>query len=73
MQLYYAVVIFRTDKEKLISADYSSLVNKAYNILQSPLSRAIHMLKLRNVVIDEEQKISDPKFLMEIMELNEEV
>lgn len=64
---------FRTEKEKSISADYSALVNKAYNSLQAPLSRAIHLLKLKNVAIDEDQKISDPEFLTEIMELNEEV
>lgn len=64
---------FRTEKEKRISADYSALVNEAYNSLLAPLSRAIHLLKLKNVAIDEDQKISDPEFLTEIMELNEEV
>ncbi|KAF2885334.1 hypothetical protein ILUMI_20803 [Ignelater luminosus] len=63
----------KSDKEKSISADYSALVNRAYNTLQLPLKRAIHMLNLRGQNIDEDQKVTDPSFLMEIMELNEEI
>ncbi|KAF5301094.1 hypothetical protein FQA39_LY10913 [Lamprigera yunnana] len=63
----------KSDKEKSISADYSALVNKSYNTLQSPLKRAIHLLNLYGVELAEDQKLSEPEFLMEIMELNEEV
>lgn len=65
--------VFRSSDEKNISAEYSSLVNKAFDTLQTPLNRAVHMLKLRNITIDEDDKASDPKFLMEILELNEEI
>lgn len=64
---------FRSETEKDISAEYSSLVNKAYNTLQTPLMRAIHLLHLKGEAIEEEQRVDDPEFLMSIMELNEEV
>lgn len=64
---------FRSDEEKAISENYSSLVNKAYSVLQSPLKRAIHLLAIKGEQIQEDQKLENPQFLMEIMELNEEV
>ncbi|XP_044260632.1 iron-sulfur cluster co-chaperone protein HscB [Tribolium madens] len=63
----------KSDTEKDISAEFSSLVNKAYNTLQTPLKRAIHLLHLKGGVIEEDQRVEDPEFLMEIMKLNEEV
>lgn len=64
---------FRSDIEKQISAEYSSLVNKAYKTLQTPINRAIHLLRLNNETISEDNKSDNPEFLMEMMELNEEV
>ncbi|KAF7263085.1 hypothetical protein GWI33_003630 [Rhynchophorus ferrugineus] len=61
----------RSDEEKEISADYSSLVNKAYNCLLTPLKRAEHLLRLYGNHINENQPL-DSNFLMEMMELNEE-
>lgn len=63
----------RSDEEKQISENYSSLVNEAYKVLQSPLKRAIHLLSVKGENVAEDQKLQDPEFLMEIMELNEEV
>ncbi|XP_022903150.1 iron-sulfur cluster co-chaperone protein HscB-like [Onthophagus taurus] len=63
----------RSEDEKKISEEYSSLINKGYNTLQGPLSRALHMLWLKNEVIEESNKSDDPEFLMEVMELNEEL
>lgn len=48
-------------------------MNKAYSVLQSPLKRAIHLLAIHGEQIQEDQKLENPEFLMEIMELNEEV
>ncbi|KAL1512826.1 hypothetical protein ABEB36_002348 [Hypothenemus hampei] len=62
----------KSDEEKEISANYSSLINKAYNNLQVPLKRAVHLLQLKGNKLNEDQKIDDPDFLMEMMELNEE-
>lgn len=63
----------RSNQEKNISEEYSSLVNKAYDIIQTPLKRAIHLLSLKGEEVREGHEIDDPEFLMEIMELNEEV
>ncbi|XP_028168640.1 iron-sulfur cluster co-chaperone protein HscB [Ostrinia furnacalis] len=62
----------RDKKEQEISAEYSSLVNEAYNTLLEPLARGIYMLKLRGKEIPENTEV-DKGFLMEIMEKNEEV
>lgn len=66
-------VFCRSDEEKEISENYSALVNKAYGVLQSPLKRALHLLAIKGEKISEDQKLESPEFLMEIMELNEEV
>ncbi|CAH2010596.1 unnamed protein product [Acanthoscelides obtectus] len=63
----------RSSAEQSISEEYSSLINKAYNILQTPLKRAEHLLELKGQKLDENDKIDDPEFLMEMMSLNEEV
>ncbi|XP_019874738.2 iron-sulfur cluster co-chaperone protein HscB [Aethina tumida] len=63
----------KTDEEKHISEEYSSLINKAYNSLLTPIARAVHLLNIKGGKIDEEQKIEDPAFLMEIMEINEQI
>lgn len=62
-----------SDEEKEISVNYSSLVNKAYSSLQVPLKRAEHLLELKGDKLGEEQTVDDPEFLMEMMELNEEL
>ncbi|ENN81246.1 hypothetical protein YQE_02340, partial [Dendroctonus ponderosae] len=64
----------KTAEEKEISESFSSLVNKAYNNLQFPLKRAEHLLELRGDQLNEkENAVDDPEFLMEMMELNEEL
>ncbi|KAB0790937.1 hypothetical protein PPYR_02737 [Photinus pyralis] len=63
----------KSQTEKDISADYSALVNNAYGTLQKPLERGIYMLHLHGERIDESDRGTDPNFLMEIMQLNEEI
>nr|CAI5860943.1 unnamed protein product [Callosobruchus analis] len=63
----------RESTEKSISEEYSSLLNKAYNVLQTPLKRAEHLLELKGAQVGESDKIDDPEFLLEMMSLNEEV
>lgn len=38
-----------------------------------PLSRAIYLLKLQNISIEENDTYSDPEFLMDIMTFNEKI
>lgn len=69
----YSISIFRTDKEQQLSAEWSSLVNTAYKILMSPIQRAEYILKLHQVEIPEENTAMNTKFLIEMMERNEQV
>lgn len=63
----------RTEKEQQLSAEWSSLVNKAYKVLMSPIQRAEYLLRIHDVDISETNTISNKAFLMEMMERNEEV
>ncbi|XP_055306198.1 iron-sulfur cluster co-chaperone protein HscB [Sitodiplosis mosellana] len=62
-----------SEKEQNLSAEWSSLVNKAYKILLSPIQRAEYLLKSYNVQIPEGNTAANSEFLMEMMERNEEV
>lgn len=63
----------KTEEEKVISEEYSALINKAYSTLINPLERGLYMLKLNGFSIEEDSKEMDKVFLMEIMERNEEI
>ncbi|XP_011494334.1 PREDICTED: iron-sulfur cluster co-chaperone protein HscB, mitochondrial [Ceratosolen solmsi marchali] len=63
----------KSEVEKEISRNVSSLVNKAYTTLLHPLDRGLYMLKLYNICIPEEKTSLDHEFLMKIMEKNEEI
>lgn len=63
----------KSEKEQEISEQLSSLVNKAFTTLTHPLKRGLYMLKLNGVSVPEGTTNLDPKFLMEIMEKNEEI
>lgn len=62
----------KSKQEKEFSEEQSSLVNKAFNTLQKPLSRGLYMLKLHGFSIEGENHM-DSEFLMDMMELNESV
>ncbi|XP_060533353.1 iron-sulfur cluster co-chaperone protein HscB [Cylas formicarius] len=62
----------KSEEERNISENFSSLVNKAYNELQQPLKRAEHLLKLKGD-IGEKEISAEPEFLIEMMERNEEM
>ena len=63
----------KTEREQNLSSDWSSLVNKAYNILKAPLARGEYLLKLNGFRLPEDNTIQDSEFLMEMMERNEKV
>jgi molecular chaperone HscB len=60
-------------EEREISEQYSALVNKAYSILHHPLARGLYILRLHGINLHEDTRESDPQFLAEIMETNEEL
>ncbi|CAD1476767.1 unnamed protein product, partial [Heterotrigona itama] len=63
----------KSEKEKQLSENLSSLVNKAYTTLIHPLKRGLYILKLNGITISEETDNINAEFLMEIMEKNEEI
>ncbi|CAO1333248.1 unnamed protein product [Diamesa hyperborea] len=63
----------RSDQEQTLSLEWSSLINKAYKTLQTPLQRGEYILKLKGIELPEGNTDLDKEFLMEIMEKNEEV
>ncbi|CAL1673417.1 unnamed protein product [Lasius platythorax] len=63
----------KSEKERQISENFSSLINKAYSTLVHPLKRGLYMLQLKGISIPEETTNLNPEFLMEIMERNEEI
>ncbi|XP_012277071.1 iron-sulfur cluster co-chaperone protein HscB, mitochondrial [Orussus abietinus] len=63
----------KTEKEKQISENLSSLINKAYNTLLNPVDRGLYILQQYESSIPEGTTNLDSEFLMEIMEKNEEI
>ncbi|KAK7268139.1 hypothetical protein RIF29_20826 [Crotalaria pallida] len=72
-KLHPDLVHSKSQKEKDFAAEQSAKVINAYRTLSKPLSRMIYLMKLDGVEVDEEQTISDPELLAEIMETREEV
>ncbi|KAK7392721.1 hypothetical protein VNO78_21167 [Psophocarpus tetragonolobus] len=72
-KLHPDLVHSKSQKERDFAAEQSARVIDAYRTLSKPLSRGIYLLKLYGVEIDEEQTISDPELLAEILEIREEV
>ena len=63
-----------TDRERRLSMQQASLVNEAHRALKDPLQRARYMLSLHGIDIhDESNTVMDGMFLMEQMELREEL
>ncbi|KAJ2558957.1 molecular chaperone [Coemansia sp. RSA 1933] len=61
------------DTERKLAEIQSSWVNHAYATLKDPLLRAFYILELNDKGIGEEDQITDPELLMEIMEFREEI
>lgn len=59
--------------EKQIAEEQSSYVNTAYFSLLKPLPRAHYLLERRGAPIEEENTAVDQQFLMEVMEVNEDI
>ncbi|XP_075070795.1 iron-sulfur cluster co-chaperone protein HscB isoform X2 [Mixophyes fleayi] len=64
----------KSQHEQEISEKHSSLVNKAYNTLLSPLRRGIYLLSLHGITFTEGTEGGvDAPFLFEILEINEQL
>lgn len=63
-----------SERDRLMSVQKAAEINDAYQILKNPLSRAEYMLAEQGMEIrGEQQTMQDPMFLMEQMELREEL
>jgi molecular chaperone HscB len=63
-----------TDSEKLQAVQKAATINDAYQVLKSPILRAEYLLAIAGFDIRAEQKtLQDPLFLMEQMELREQL
>lgn len=59
--------------ERKLAETQSSWINHAYSTLKDPLLRAQYMLKLQGNEIGEEEQVTDPELLMQVMETREEI
>ncbi|PWZ32635.1 Iron-sulfur cluster co-chaperone protein HscB, mitochondrial [Zea mays] len=72
-KLHPDLVHSKSEKERGYAAEQSALVIDAYRTLSKPLSRALYLLKLEGIHVDEEKTINDPELLMEMMDIREAV
>lgn len=63
-----------SERDRLLAVQKAAEINDAYQVLKNPISRAEYMLAENGVEIrGEQQTMQDPMFLMEQMELREEL
>ncbi|KAH8416296.1 hypothetical protein KR222_003660 [Zaprionus bogoriensis] len=63
----------KTPREQTNSADWSSLINKAYKTLATPVERGQYMLQLAGDQMPQDNSALNTAFLMDMMERNEQV
>ncbi|MDR9829763.1 co-chaperone HscB [Vibrio sp. FNV 38] len=63
-----------SERDRLMAVQKASEINDAYQTLKQPISRAEYILSTHNIELhSEKQTLQDPMFLMEQMELREEL
>ncbi|KAH8295664.1 hypothetical protein KR018_002422 [Drosophila ironensis] len=63
----------KTSREQTNSADWSSLINKAYKTLATPIERGQYLLHLAGEQMPQDNSALNKEFLMAMMERNEAV
>ncbi|KAL5739856.1 hypothetical protein ACOSP7_028751 [Xanthoceras sorbifolium] len=72
-KLHPDLVHSKSQREREYAAEQSARVIEAYRTLTNQLSRAIYIMKLEGIDVNEEETVSEPKLLTEIMEIREAV
>ncbi|MCL9783939.1 co-chaperone HscB [Vibrio sp. S4M6] len=63
-----------SERDRLVAVQKAAQINDAYQVLKHPISRAEYLLSQHGVDLrGEQQTLQDPMFLMEQMELREEL
>jgi molecular chaperone HscB len=63
-----------SERDRLLAVQQTANINDAYHSLKHPLLRAEHLLALRGLKISHEQRsFTDPMFLMQQMDLREQL
>lgn len=63
-----------SERDRLLAVSKTAEINDAFQTLKAPLSRAEYLLSLRNIDIRaEQQTFQDPMFLMQQMQLREQL
>ena len=71
---YHPDLFTRAGQEKQAEIlEKSSLINNAYKVFQNKDDLIKYVLQLKNLIHDDEKYELDPEFLMEVMEINEQL
>lgn len=64
-----------SEQEQQDAADHAADITDAYSVLKAPHLRAVHLLELLGTPLDEETSgdVLGPEFLMEVLEIREEL
>lgn len=63
-----------SERERLLAVQNTAAINDGFDVLKSPISRAEHLLKLAGIELaHEHQTLKDPAFLIQQMELREQL
>jgi molecular chaperone HscB len=62
-----------SEKEKAMALERSALLNKSFKTFQNPEETIKYVLQLKKLLAEEEKYELPPVFLMEVLEINEEL
>ena len=63
-----------SERDRVMAVQKATEINDAYQVLKAPISRAEYLIELNGIELrGEQQTLQDPMFLMEQMELREEL